>query len=387
MRRHLIRSIASLAALALVGGCVTLSPLRPSALDTPPYSAVIEGIAPAVERVPERLPALEGGMQIAFFVSGTGSVNMATMDAPVALDVKGAAGQRDIALAAAAYDVEVPTRTGLIRTHHVAHDVGITKAVVELTAHRQENAITTEQASTDILSHEGVLAIDATVASADMDSTETVEATGFGDRAWTDIDRQNRDAHFGFLDDAMAMRVDSDFDVIKVLQDQFIVDGFYQNDVLLEGGHRYAITLKEEQAFLNLLRSQATITDLLNRPYSRRFREAVKAGPVHVTITARFVTDRTMHHGQQVLLSLEVSNKGETPAYDLLLLNGLPAHTSFESFPVTATRESGFLHNFSHDSGLLMCRLYRPLMPGQTFKTSVMLRLDRWDVTAQRTRR
>jgi len=439
MLKSVINITAGITGLALAGGCITTKGMSPEAMNSPPYSIVTEGLKPDMGSISSHVPQLSHGMQLAFFITGSNMVNIATMDKPAVLEIKGAALSRSIKLAKYDYDIVASVHTEILKSTTIQENVGVSKAMATLELSHRQTGITAKQKSAEIQSQANTLNIDTSQAFAGIDSTkntidiettqgsadittrkdsldieapesissmervsteskmsvtaekavidvtENTQKTGIDDEESTTMDQQTKDSKFGFLDESMDVMVESDFDVIKVLRDQFIIDGFYQKGVLHEGGSIYAVPSKEEQAFLNLLRSRTTtVEELLNRPFSKRFRKGSGTNPAEISITAEFITNRTKHHGEQVLLSIQVSNNGTTPVYDLLLLNRLPQHTAFERFPVVSTRESGFLHNFNNNNETLAFKLYRPLMPGNFFKTSVILRLERWDVTAKR---
>ena len=439
MLKRVINIAAGITGLALAGGCITANGISPEAMNSPPYSTVTEGLKPDMGSISSHIPQLRHGMLLTFFVTGSNMVNVATMDKTAVLEVKGAALSRSIKLAKYDYDIVTSVHTEILKSTTMQENIGVSKATATLELSHRETGITTKHKSAEIQSQANTLNIDTSKALAGIDSTkntinidttlgsadittrkgsldieapesissmkkvstesemsfstdkavidvtENTQKTGIDDEESTTMDQQTKDSKFGFLDESMGVMVESDFDVIKVLRDQFILDGFYRKGVLHEGGSIYAVPSKEEQAFLNLLRSRTTtVEELLNRPFSKRFRKAAGMNPAEISITAEFITNRIKHHGEQVLLSIQVSNNGTTPVYDLLLLNRLPQHTAFERFPVVSTGESGFLHNFNNNNDTLAFKLYRPLMPGDFFKTSVILRLECWDATAKR---
>ncbi len=402
MRGIIISFIA--ASVALTAGCAVRPYVSLKALTSPPYSGVVEGHKLALSGIPHHIPTLSDGMALAFFVTSTGNVSAVVMDVLETVEVKGAEAVRNIKEKQHGYDVCVPKAMVAVSSSHLDRNVGVEKFVVDIKADRLRRTVTTALSTIDIMGQDSSVDITATEASAGIQSTrdvayvqvakadaqrilgqESIKATGIGERASSSIEERTEGATFGFLYDSMSMRVDSSFDIIKVLRDQFILDGFYQNETLIEGDRNYAVSVKEEQLFADLVSRPAPLNELLNRPASARYREVSNVDDVRIAVSAKFVTDRVKHHGEELLLSLQVHNAGSVPAYDLMLLNQLPKHTTFERFPVPSTRASGFLHRFNRDSGMLVFRLYRPLLPGQTFKTTIMLRLDRWDVLARRT--
>ncbi len=183
---------------------------------------------------------------------------------------------------------------------------------------------------------------------------------------------------FGGLNESGVLLGLSDEELIRFLEDSFVADGFYAGRARLADDAAYAVPQAEVDEFIRLVREGATIRELLNRPFSQSFRMPTEEGTGTVSVVLSFVAPGPVWHGQSLVLAIEARNDGGSDAYDMLLAIRLPRNASFERFPVQASRESGAVQYADAASGLIVLRLYRPLLSGQTFKATALVRLAPW---------
>jgi len=138
--------------------------------------------------------------------------------------------------------------------------------------------------------------------------------------------------------------------------------------------------LEEQNAFKKLIISQPKIMQLLDRPFSRVFREdqSAKGKFYQSDITFEFIP-KEKYHGHPVGAMVSIANKGDAYMYDATVVWGIPEHSKFLEFFEKDTYSKGFSAHHLEDLNLVLLKLYRPIAPGETFKSLVFFTLDPWN--------
>ena len=125
--------------------------------------------------------------------------------------------------------------------------------------------------------------------------------------------------------------------------------------------------------------------NLVHRVFSAHLREPAgePAVPAKPALVVSAFPEENVHHGHELVIAVAIENRGDTPLYDAVVVNGIPANTTFVRFPITDTRTRGFLHFHLAGERSIVWKLYRPLAPGETFKATFVVRLDPWLVFAK----
>jgi len=150
----------------------------------------------------------------------------------------------------------------------------------------------------------------------------------------------------------------------------------------------YIVPGEEIDALRALICQDSLVAEALRRNSSARFREEGAAAAVPESpadgLEVKVDTDNAeIYHGHEVKLVLSVKNTGNTLVYDVLLLNGLPAHTKFVRF-VGGQGGKGYATVYQDACKVMAVKLYAPLKPGMSFKAVAVVRMDPWKIAGDK---
>lgn len=195
------------------------------------------------------------------------------------------------------------------------------------------------------------------------------------------IKRATRDTDFGALYESISVGILTDSDLIRLLVDANIIDGFYDADNILM---KTTVEVPQEEinAFRELLNQNGPIADLLNRAFSESLRtnDTSIASNCLAELTVDVLGNAPFRHGNRLMFTISLVNRNQQPIYDAVIVNAIPKHTSFDVFPVLNTEKHGVLQTFMDSRNIIVWKLYRPLQPGETFRASYAVVLDRWKI-------
>jgi hypothetical protein len=349
------------------------------------------------------LPALSAGQFVAFYVcAGAGTNGLACVE-PLRLPVTRALGT--VAL-------DAGTTSSVVRREASAAEISVALVRGRLDRVGERLTLAAAQSTTAVASPAETVALGGrenrtevapvdvvrevpaparvVAAAPSAASTRSVEqqvaagATALvGIQAGAAVGAAGAQATLGGVDDRDLVKMLADMNIVRVLMDQNLVDGFYDAVNLLMPPVEQ-VPPEEQALFMQLLAKGGPLNELMDRSCSAGFRTQ-GAGEGECIGEARWIPmgKGPFLHGGKAVLILEVKNGGTRPLYDLLMFGGLPEHTRFALFPVQNPGQSGFLHAHLSSRSLLVWKLYRPLQPGQTFRTSVVLTLDPWVVSSK----
>ncbi|MBT5607631.1 MAG: hypothetical protein HN742_18935 [Lentisphaerae bacterium] len=187
---------------------------------------------------------------------------------------------------------------------------------------------------------------------------------------------------FGSLSDMTDLGNVSELDdsgILELLEDLGMVDGFYDsgnNRILLDTSE--IIADETVSRLLAELRANGTVTRYAGGQLALIFEPRV-TGKADVSLKAVARQERQkLYHGSSLIVLLTLRNSGSEPLRDLICFLPVPEHTNFNRFLVRHFR--GFVNGVFAEDRLLFWRLYRPLEPGETFKSVFVLDLDRWEL-------
>ena len=377
-------------------------PPPPSAFDTPPYSSVVNGTPGGAGKVPAALPRMgPGEAQVFFFCCGATNADTCARESMIRVEAasdtfgltvdgrkalvqcaveaitlrlfRGAGG---IAVASDAVTIAKHGSSGRVRT--VGDTVGLSLMSRTATvATAVSGGLLTANRSTG--GHSKVTG--AHTARARVDTRESVSLVDAADSSG--FDRTDRSGAFGAFNDARSVAMLTDSDFVRMLIDANLIDGFYdaQNILMVPA---MEVPPEELAAFQAVVEKGGPMSNLVDRAFSAALRtdEAGAASNCVVELSMLAVGGSSFHHGARVLFTVGLSNRGCGPVYDALILNALPAHTTFVEFPFRDAPRRGFSQTYLAKRELLVWKIYRPLQPGETFRTSYLVTLDPWRVPA-----
>lgn len=142
--------------------------------------------------------------------------------------------------------------------------------------------------------------------------------------------------------------------------------------------------VKELNALNTLLASNANLMKLVNRPFSESFVDPEYESRLReATIDTTYqLLPEPLYHGSTRALRISIKNTSEVPIYDMLIAFAIPANTTFTRFIDATPSEKGYFNRYMAAQDMLMMKIYRPIMPGQTFNNIVLLELNSWTVAA-----
>ena len=170
---------------------------------------------------------------------------------------------------------------------------------------------------------------------------------------------------------------------INTLSGLIDVDGIYGefDVVLMEGG--FIAGDHERDSFLEDLTSKKSLAILLNRRDNNFLRDDYEGQSGAPKLEMSFVLIKpkgACWHGGLAVLQMSIKNTGDIPAFDILALNKIPEHAAFQRFIKSEKLPPWLVRGYLKKENLLYWRLYQPLKPGETFKSTFMVKLDEWDV-------
>lgn len=195
----------------------------------------------------------------------------------------------------------------------------------------------------------------------------------------------------GTLVDESSLMVLFDESLLEYFSGENYLSGFndsgelvaFSGSKIMEGKwdqSQFVPDLEEQNAFKELINSEPEIMQLLDRPFSRVFREdqTAKGEFYQCDISFEFIP-KAKYHGHPVGAMISITNKGNAYMYDATVAWGIPQHSKFLEFFEKDTYSKGFSAHHLENLNLVLLKLYRPIAPGETFKSLVFFTLDPWN--------
>ena len=171
-----------------------------------------------------------------------------------------------------------------------------------------------------------------------------------------------------------------DDDLLRALIENELT-GYFDSDVMrVLDEMAVLVPLVERERLIRMLREGVPLAELLDSDLSAAFRQRLRppAGARCQAEVRLETTQDVVWYGHYFGLLITVENTGDAPVFDALILNGLPRHTSFVRFALPEEGTRGFTQCYLPENQLVAVRLYRPIMPGESFKVTVVLRAAAW---------
>ncbi len=146
-------------------------------------------------------------------------------------------------------------------------------------------------------------------------------------------------------------------------------------------------TQEEIESFSEILLQDGDLDTLVNRQFSEPFLPIdyeSQLGGEEIE-TSFHLLPEPRFHGSLGALYMTISNKGTKPIYDLLMIVAVPENTEFTHFLNPTPYARGYLNEIHSASKSIVIKLYRPIMPGQTFSNIILLTMDKWLVSTSST--
>ncbi len=370
------------------------------AYESAPYNQIKEALAPELTEPCIKLPDLAPGDAVAFACNWDNRIVSGTNAVPVAVEVESPSSQLDLLAVQRRWRFETTKAEFSLKLATAAEEMKTTQASVELKRHenrgsmqmaKSEEIISKGEASHAMQAEFGKVAVLKSEQSAESKTVKDsgqlalmftqkqhVATTG----GWGEIGANRMAGSLaGMLTGSSLAEIVSG--VFNIVMDSGLIDvaGIYgaMEAVLLEG--LFEISTEERDAFLADFLAGKGLSELLRRQENIYQRDDYKgeAGAPVLEMSFRMVKASPVHGGW-ALFEMAIKNTGDLPAFDLFAVNRLPMYTSFLQFDSQEDLKRGFLRGYEDEKDLLYWRVYEPLKPGDTFKSSFALKLDEWDV-------
>ncbi len=182
-----------------------------------------------------------------------------------------------------------------------------------------------------------------------------------------------------------------DYDTLQILLGESFLDAFIEMAFNLIGisefdsveaivDERYIPTVEEITEFTETLLRNGDLSQLLNRPFSSGFTSldaGVQKTVSNIETAYAFLPDE-LYHGATGILVTSFTNKSSVPIYDMLVVLAVPKNTTFNRFLNQTPYEKGYLNEFIPGKNQLVMKLYKPILPGETFTNMTVLSTAKW---------
>lgn len=145
---------------------------------------------------------------------------------------------------------------------------------------------------------------------------------------------------------------------------------------------KFQPSLEEIEGFKTLLDNNGGLKDMVFRSFSDNFIEPSTIDKLDQATASTTITinPTPIYHGSLRGALISIKNDGEVPIYDMLIAIAIPENMEYRFFNNKSPFELGYLNHYLPSKQAMFVKLYRPLLPGQTFNELVWLKFDKWEL-------